>query len=142
MRQQFLTISKFSASIATVGSLVDAPINLQVTPLPRARGDVFWGHGHLRVAGAISRCEFASSLPVSGLVPSVDNPLMMRQCAWAPISTAPEDGTPVLVFHPDWEVIQVGIHDEETNTWQQPSGDLLETPFYWQALPAPPPPTQ
>src|SRR5215212_4357900 len=131
MRQQFFTISKFSESIATVGSLVDAPINLQVTPLPRARGDVFWGHGHLRVAGAISRCEFASSPAQSGLVPSaVNSPLMTQQCSWAPISTAPEDGTPVLVFHSDWEVMQVGIYYEETNTWQQPNGDLLKTPLY------------
>jgi hypothetical protein len=63
---------------------------------------------------------------------------MTQECVWEPISTAPDDGTPVLVFHSDWEVMQVGIYYEETNTWQQPNGDLLQTPLYWQALPLPP----
>ena len=63
---------------------------------------------------------------------------MTQRCAWEPIGTVPDDGTPVLVFHSDWEVMQVGIYYEETNTWQQPNGDLLQTPLYWQALPLPP----
>ncbi|GEP07923.1 hypothetical protein MOX02_59610 [Methylobacterium oxalidis] len=54
---------------------------------------------------------------------------------WQPIQTAPRDGTAVLVFHAAWDVLQVAICYGEVGRWQQPSGDLLQTPMYWMALP-------
>ena len=49
------------------------------------------------------------------------------------------DGTAVLLFHPEWDMLQVGIHYAETCNWQNPCGDLLRTPTHWMALPSPPP---
>lgn len=63
---------------------------------------------------------------------------MPPRCEWQPIETAPRDGTAVLVFHADWDLLQVGLYYGESHTWQQPSGDLLRTPMYWMSLPSPP----
>ncbi|ACA17771.1 hypothetical protein M446_3381 [Methylobacterium sp. 4-46] len=63
---------------------------------------------------------------------------MSSCCEWQPISTAPRDGRPLLVFHTAWDLMQVGVCYGETQPWQQPSGDLLQTPMYWMALPRPP----
>jgi hypothetical protein len=58
---------------------------------------------------------------------------------WQPISTAPQDGTAVLLFHPLWELMQVGLFDEDTRAWQGCNGDLLHrTPTHWMSLPLPP----
>jgi hypothetical protein len=55
---------------------------------------------------------------------------------WQSIATAPRDGTPVLLFHPAWDMLQVGLHDGGTDLWQQPCGDLLpQTPTHWTMLP-------
>jgi len=64
--------------------------------------------------------------------------IMTTQCQWQPIETAPRNGTAVLLFHPAWDVLQVGIHYDETSSWQNPCGDLLRTPTHWMALPPPP----
>ena len=63
---------------------------------------------------------------------------MTAHCEWQPIDTAPCDGTPVLLFHPAWDVLKVGIRYDETNRWQQPCGDLLRPPTHWMRLPPSP----
>ena len=64
---------------------------------------------------------------------------MSTACAWQPIATAPRNGTAVLLFHPAWDMLQVGIHYEGSIGWQAPCGDLLRTPMYWMLLPPAPP---
>ena len=63
---------------------------------------------------------------------------MTLDCKWQPIDTAPRHGTAVLLFHPAWDMLQVGIHYAETTQWQDFSGDLLQMPTHWMALPPPP----
>ena len=63
---------------------------------------------------------------------------MISPCEWRPIKTAPRDGTAVLLFHPAWDMLQVGVQDDDTEAWQNPCGDLLRTPTHWMALPSPP----
>jgi hypothetical protein len=63
---------------------------------------------------------------------------MSITCEWQPIATAPQDGTAVLLFRPDWDMLQVGIHYEDTRSWQNPCGDLLSRPTHWMKLPRPP----
>jgi len=60
---------------------------------------------------------------------------MLSHCDWEPVHTAPRDGTAVLLFHPAWDVPQVGVHYDGSASWQQPSGDLLPTPTHWMRLP-------
>ena len=60
---------------------------------------------------------------------------MRARCEWQPIDTAPQDGTPVLLFHPAWDVPRIGIRYDETSSWQQPCGDLLRMPTHWMRLP-------
>jgi hypothetical protein len=60
--------------------------------------------------------------------------------AWQRIETARRDGIAVLLFHPKWDVLQVGIHYENTEAWQTPCGDLLPKPTHWMRLPRPPEP--
>jgi len=67
---------------------------------------------------------------------------MTACCEWQPINTAPRDGTAVLLFHPAWDMLQVGVCYDKANRWQQPCGDLLRTPTQWMRLPHPPPQTQ
>ena len=62
----------------------------------------------------------------------------MQYDQWQPIDTAPCDGTAVLLFHPAWDTLQVGVHYDEVNAWQDPCGDLLRTPTHWMKLPPPP----
>lgn len=57
------------------------------------------------------------------------------QCEWQPIHTCPRNGTPVLLFHPTWDMLEVGVHYLETHHWQNRCGDLLPTPTYWMPLP-------
>lgn len=57
---------------------------------------------------------------------------------WHPIETAPKNGTAVLLFHPEWDTMEVGLQYDETGMWQQPNGDLLATPTHWLALPETP----
>ena len=64
--------------------------------------------------------------------------LMTAPCEWQPIGTAPRNGTPVLLFHPTWDVLKVGICYGEIDCWQQPCGDLLHMPTHWMRLPPPP----
>ena len=47
-------------------------------------------------------------------------------------------GRPVLVFHPDWDTLDVGMFNPEIVCWQQRTGDLLDTPTHWMPLPPPP----
>jgi hypothetical protein len=63
---------------------------------------------------------------------------MTDEADWHPIETAPHDGTPVLLFHPAWDMLTVGVHHEGCAVWQQPDGDLLRTPTHWTTLPEPP----
>lgn len=58
--------------------------------------------------------------------------------AWQNMDTAPHDGTPLLVFHSAWDLMQIGIYDEATQSWQAPQGDLLPCPHYWMRLPVKP----
>lgn len=60
---------------------------------------------------------------------------MHSYCEWEPVETAPRDGTAVLLFHPSWDTVQVGIHYEAAEAWQQPNGDLLPMPTRWKRLP-------
>lgn len=57
---------------------------------------------------------------------------------WQTIDTAPRDGTPVLLFHPAWDTLAVGMHHCDSDVWQHPDGDLLKTPTHWTTLPQPP----
>jgi hypothetical protein len=63
---------------------------------------------------------------------------MPSHCEWQAIDTAPRDGTAVLLFHPDWDMLQVGVRYPEVPDWQNPCGDLLRTPTHWMALPSTP----
>ena len=60
---------------------------------------------------------------------------MTPEAEWEPIETAPSNGTPVLLFHPKWHSIEVGMRYGNHCEWQQPSGDLLRAPTHWSALP-------
>lgn len=60
---------------------------------------------------------------------------MHSRFEWESIQTAPRDGTAVLLFHPVWDTVQVGMHYENSLAWQQPNGDLLPTPTHWTSLP-------
>ena len=63
---------------------------------------------------------------------------MTARCEWQAAEAAPMDGTAVLLFHPSWDTLRVGICYTGAGPWQQPNGDLL-TPFtHWMALPSPP----
>jgi len=62
----------------------------------------------------------------------------MKHGQWQPIDTAPRDGTAVLLFHPAWDMLQVGVHYDGITDWQNPCGDLLRTPTHWMKLPPPP----
>jgi hypothetical protein len=64
---------------------------------------------------------------------------MTQNSDWQPIETAPTDGTPVLLFHPAWDTLEIGIHYGCHPEWQQPNGDLLRMPTHWMVLPLPPP---
>lgn len=63
---------------------------------------------------------------------------MFPTADWQPIETAPCDGTPVLLFHPAWNTLAVGMHHGDCAVWQHPDGDLLSTPTHWTPLPQPP----
>lgn len=63
---------------------------------------------------------------------------MASPCAWQPIDTAPHDGTALLLFHPEWDTLLVGLHYAETAGWQSSCGDLLDEPTHWMPLPPPP----
>lgn len=58
---------------------------------------------------------------------------------WQPISTAPKDYTPVLIWIPDTEPkyhIHVGLWS--IDRWENCHGDELNPPTHWQPLPTPP----
>lgn len=58
---------------------------------------------------------------------------------WQAIDTAPADGTPILVFHPGWDTIQVAMRYPEHRLWQEPNGDVLRAaPLQWMPLPPAP----
>lgn len=54
--------------------------------------------------------------------------------AWQDISTAPKDGTKVLLWVPRWSVV-VGSYQHSLMSWWD--GDLV-APTHWRPLPAPP----
>jgi len=54
------------------------------------------------------------------------------------IATAPLDGRPVLLFHPDWDTLEVGVYNADVARWQERTGDLLDAPTHWMLLPPPP----
>jgi hypothetical protein len=60
---------------------------------------------------------------------------MQQGREWQPIEIAPIDGTAVLLFHPAWDMVQVGIRYDGTGVWQSQCGDLLPTPTHWMPLP-------
>ena len=66
------------------------------------------------------------------------DPMMITNFGWQLIDTAPRDGTPVLLFHPAWDMFEVGVYNPELGRWQERTGDLLEMPTRWMALPPPP----
>ena len=59
----------------------------------------------------------------------------VQQHEWQRMENAPRDGTAVLLFHPDWETLRVGIYSDIVYSWQEPTGDLLPEPVLWRALP-------
>ena len=64
-------------------------------------------------------------------------PTQSRCCSamnWQPISSAPA-GVAVLVYRPEWDTVRVAIGDADTGVWQEPNGDLVETPIWWQPAP-------
>ena len=63
---------------------------------------------------------------------------MMASCKWQEIQTAPRDGTAVLLFRAEWDMLQVGVQYEGTGIWQNSCGDVLREPTHWMMLPAPP----
>lgn len=79
---------------------------------------------------------------------------LMRGQSWQPIETAPKDGSPILIFHPEGGVCEgfcpgegFGWHVMDgTNTYiGQKSGKSLPSlttymtpPTHWQPLPSPP----
>jgi len=63
---------------------------------------------------------------------------MKAQSEWQLIATAPRDGRPVLLFHPDWDTLDVGMFNPDTARCQERTGDLLDTPTHWMPLPPPP----
>lgn len=60
---------------------------------------------------------------------------------WQDISTAPKDGTPVLVSSPRWLIADVGMIDG-SGLWYDPGdGSVFQPqPTHW--MPLPPPPTK
>lgn len=58
---------------------------------------------------------------------------------WQPIVTAPKDGTPVLLDHPDWHMrVMRGAWDQEVLAWHVLGfGYTAKQPTRWQPL-APP----
>jgi len=63
---------------------------------------------------------------------------MNAKSKWQPIATAPQDGASVLLFHPAWDMFEVGVYNPAVGRWQERTGDLLETPTHWMPLPPPP----
>ncbi|WP_401733489.1 hypothetical protein [Stenotrophomonas muris] len=63
-----------------------------------------------------------------------------RASQWQPIETAPKDGTPVLLDHPDWHMrVMRGAWDQEVLAWHVLGfGYTAKQPTRWQPLPAPP----
>jgi hypothetical protein len=58
---------------------------------------------------------------------------------WQEIDTAPDDGTPILVFHPAWDTMQIAMRYPEHRLWQEPNGDVLRAPpINWMPLPPAP----
>lgn len=55
---------------------------------------------------------------------------------WQPISTAPKDGTQVLVCRQFPEFNQIGLDLYKENTWWRSSP--YNQPTHWMPLPAPP----
>lgn len=41
----------------------------------------------------------------------------------------------MLLFQPGWDMLQVGVYDDDAGKWQDRCGDLLDAPTYWAALP-------
>jgi len=44
---------------------------------------------------------------------------MKAQSEWQLIATAPRDGRPVLLFHPDWDTVDVGMFNPDIARWQE-----------------------
>jgi hypothetical protein len=63
--------------------------------------------------------------------------------AWQPISSAPRDGTTVLLFAPGWDSSKTGWTFGKAN-WQDcpfhHGGDPKYEPTHWMPLPSPPSP--
>lgn len=59
---------------------------------------------------------------------------------WQPIETAPKDGTPVLLDHPDWHMrVLRGGWDVDELAWRVGGfGCPATQPTKWHPLPAPP----
>lgn len=64
----------------------------------------------------------------------------MTATAWQPIATAPRDGTRVLLWRADYEVMETGFHfqTDEEDCWRFWGGARLYAPTHWQPLPPPP----
>lgn len=65
--------------------------------------------------------------------------------AWQPISSAPKDGTTVMVYVPDFEKITEAWFCEQTGLWPHSAAYSEEgepcnvgQPTHWRPLPAPP----
>ena len=58
---------------------------------------------------------------------------------WRPISTAPKDGTRVLLFCADWrESIAVYFSIKDWSDWLPVCGSSFPVPTHWQPLPPAP----
>lgn len=67
---------------------------------------------------------------------------------WNPISTAPKDGTEIIVYVPDFDKVCTAWFCEETGLWpgglepRTEDGDPVNVglPSHWMPLPKPPTP--
>ena len=58
---------------------------------------------------------------------------------WHDISTAPKDGSRILLFREDWmESAAVGFWHSDFHEWQPVNGSCFPGPTHWMLLPDPP----
>jgi hypothetical protein len=120
-------------------------------PIVPARFDAYGGHGHVRVAGenmAETRvggtgyyCTYcggfgvhATTCDVPKADPGVPGPPIPASGGWRDISTAPKDGTDVLLT--DGLYRRVGYWAKRIECWSIDAVGPLRAPTHW--LPIPP----
>lgn len=108
-----------------------------------------FGAGFLAVTGKCPNCLAADQAPTEALQPASPD-----KEAWRPIETAPKDGKPIIVFHPEGGVCEAfcpgdgfawHCMDGVNTRIGEKSGKSLPTltsfllpPTHWMPLPTPP----